>query len=219
MSITATIHIRHDRLALVPTLRRLDDVAIRVIPQGNTSPGSTMFPFLVEYTDRAKLEAAFDDDPTVESYSLVDWTDDQGIYYIEHAPETKLISTVVTEANGFLMHTETTDGGWFVRLLLPDRAALNDIWTYANQHDISFDIIEIYGNEDASGQSSYGLTDQQRSTLLLAFDRGYFRAPREASLDEIAHELDLSSTAVSGRLRRGIRNLIAATIAENRRRE
>lgn len=219
MSITATVHIRHERLALVPTLRRLDDVEIQVIPQGTTSPGSTAFPFLVEHHDRTAFEAALDDDPTVESYSLVDWTDDQGIYYIRHSSAAKLISTVVANARGFLMHSETTGDGWFVRLLLPDRAALNEIWTYTHENDIALEIIEIYGNEDAGGQSSYGLTEQQRSALTLAYDRGYFEEPRAASLDDIATELDLSSTATSGRLRRGLRNLLAATIAADERRK
>lgn len=218
MSITATIHIRHDQLALVPTLRRLDGVKVQVVPQGTTSPGATAFPFLIEHADRAELEAALDDDPTVDTYRLVDWTDGQGIYYIEHSPETKLISAAVAEANGFLMQTETKADGWFVRLLLPDRTALNDVWNYANRNDITIDIAEIYGNEDAGGQSSYGLTDQQRTALSLAYDEGYFQEPRAVSLDDVASELDLSSTAMSGRLRRGIRNLIAATIAETERR-
>ncbi len=119
MSITTKIHIEHERLALVPTLQNLEDIAIRVITQGNTDPGSTVFPFLIEYRDRDRLEEMLDADPTVQSYELVDWTDQTGIYYIEHTPETKLISSVVTDVNGFLVHTETKGNGWLVRLLLP----------------------------------------------------------------------------------------------------
>lgn len=214
MSITAKIYIEHELVALGPTLRTLDDVTIRVIPQGNTNPGATVFPFLVEYHDREALERAFEDDPTVERYELVDWNDDGGIYYIGHAPETKLISSIVTEVNGFLAHTETKDGGWLVRLLLPDREALNAIWEYARENDISLDIMEIYGNDSAGTGDSYGLTSEQRVALRTAFEQGYFREPRDVSLTEVADEMGLSSTAVSGRLRRGMRNLVAATIAE-----
>lgn len=214
MSITTKIHIEHDRLALVPTLQTLEDVAIRVITQGNTDPGSTVFPFLIEYRDRDRLEEMLDADPTVQSYELVDWTDQTGIYYIEHTPETKLISSVVTDVNGFLVHTETKGNGWLVRLLLPDREALNTIWEYADENDISLDIIEIYGNTDTGGESSYGLTDEQRTALITAYENGYFGEPRDISLNEVANEIGLSSTAMSGRLRRGMRNLIAATIID-----
>ncbi|MFC6838063.1 helix-turn-helix domain-containing protein [Halomarina ordinaria] len=214
MSITAKVHVKHDRMALVPTLRTLDDVRIRVITQGTTSPGMTVFPFLVEYDDRAALEAAFEADETVHDYELVDWTDGTGIYYIEHTPETKLISTAVTRANGYLVHTETRGNGWLVRLLLPDREALNAVWTYATENDITLDIVEIYGNEDASGDRSFGLTTEQKAALQLAYEKGYFSEPRDISLSEVAEEIGLSSTAMSGRLRRGMRNLVAATIAD-----
>ncbi|NLV04632.1 DNA-binding protein [Haloarcula rubripromontorii] len=214
MSITTKIHIQHERLALVPTLQNLGEITIRVITQGNTDPGSTVFPFLVEYHDRERLEEMLDADPTVQSYDLVDWTDQTGIYYIEHTPETKLISSVVTDVNGFLVHTETKGNGWLVRLLLPDREALNTIWEYANENDISLDIIEIYGNTDTGGESSYGLTDEQRTALTTAYENGYFGEPRDISLNEVADEIGLSSTAMSGRLRRGMRNLIAATLID-----
>lgn len=212
MSITATVHIEHDRIALAPTLRALPDVAIEVISQGTTNPGGTAFPFLIDYDDRAELDEALAADPTVASYELVDWTETTGIYYIEHTPETKLISSVVTDVNGFLVHTETERNGWLARLLLPDRSALNTVWEYADEEDISLEIIEIYGNEEADGEASFGLTPEQREALTVAYQRGYFSEPREVSLEEIAAEMGLSSTAISGRLRRGMRNLIAATI-------
>ncbi|ERG96927.1 helix-turn-helix domain-containing protein [Haloquadratum walsbyi] len=215
MSITAKVHIEHERLALVPTLNRLDNIHIRVITQGTTDPGSTTFPFLIEYHDRDELEKALDVDATIDSYELVDETEEAAIYYIEHTPETRLISTVVTKVNGFLIHTETKGGGWLVRLLLPDRSALNAIWEYSTDNDITLDIIEIYSNEDAGGESSFGLTDEQREALQIAFREGYFNEPRDVSLSDVANKLNLSSTAVSGRLRRGMRNLVAATIAEH----
>jgi predicted DNA binding protein len=214
MSVSTKLYIEHERLALAPTVRQLDGIDIQVVTQSTTNPGGTVFPFLVEYGDQADLEVAFDADPTVESYELVDWTGRSGIYYIEHTSETLLISTVVTDANGFLVHAETKSNGWIVRLVLPDRAALNAVWEYARENDISLDIIELYRNDDADGTGSYGLTDQQLAALKLAYEKGYFDEPRDISLSEVADELGLSSTAMSGRLRRGMRNLIAATLAD-----
>ncbi|QAU13981.1 DNA-binding protein [Halorubrum sp. BOL3-1] len=213
MSIIVTIHVEHERLALVPTLERLDGVDIEVVTQGTTDPGSSEFPFLVDYDDRGALERALNDDPTINEYKLVEWTGEGGVYYIEHTPETKLISTAVSDANGFLIHTESKRNGWLVRLLLPDRAALSTVWEHARENGMRLDIVEIHDNETTDSGPSYGLTDEQRTTLLTAYEEGYFLEPREMSLDELADELGLSSTAVSGRLRRGMRNLVAATIA------
>ncbi|WP_227378231.1 helix-turn-helix domain-containing protein [Haladaptatus halobius] len=215
MSIIVRSYIEHGRLALVPTLRSLDEVKIRVVTQGTTSPGTTVFPFLIEYDDRAELEGILDGDPTVNEYELVDWTNGAGIYYIEHTPQTELISTVVTNVNGLLVHTETKGNGWLIRLLLPDRKALNSIWEYANENEITLDIIEIYSNDDTRTEMSYGLTDEQMIALKTAYDKGYFQEPRDISLSQVADEIGVSSTAMSGRLRRGVRNLIAATISED----
>lgn len=215
MSITVKIHVTHERLALVPTLRSLDDIHIRVITHGNTDPDATVFPFLIEHDDRATLEAALDEDPTVASYEGVDWTDGVGLYYIEHTPETKLISPVVTAVNGFMIQTETKEKGWLVRMLLPDRQALNTIWEYASDNDMSLDIVEIYGKGGDVGEMSYGLTDEQERALTTAYRAGYFNEPRDVSLSEVAAEMGLSSTAMSGRLRRGVGNLIAATLDDD----
>ncbi len=214
MSITAKLHIEHELLALAPTLRALGEINMRVVTQGTTDPGSAVFPFFIEYDDREELERALGDDPTVDSFELIDWMGRTGIYYIKNTEETKLISTIVTDVNGFLIHTETRGDGWVVRLLLPDREALNEIWEYANANDISMDIIEIYGNSDTGDEISYGLTDEQRVALITLYRNGYFSEPREISLDEAAGKIGLSSTAMSGRLRRGMRNLISTTIAE-----
>ncbi len=213
MSIIVTLHVEHERLALVPTLQQLDGADIEVVTQGTTDPGSSEFPFLVDYDDRDGLELALESDPTVDEYKLVEWSGGGGVYYIEHTPETKLISTAVSDANGFLIHTESERNGWLVRLLLPDRAALSAVWEHAMDHGMRLDIVEIHNNETTDSGPSYGLTDEQRTTLLIAYEEGYFVEPREMSLDELADELGLSSTAVSGRLRRGMRNLVAATIA------
>ena len=62
------------------------------------------------------------------------------------------------------------------------------------------------------GERSYGLTDEQRVALTTAYRAGYFNEPRDISLSEVADEMGLSSTAMSGRLRRGVGNLIAATL-------
>lgn len=214
MSISVTVYIEHERLALAPTLRQLDDIKIRVISHGNTNPGATDFPFHVQYGDSDRLERALESDPTVDAFDLVDRTGETSIYYIEHTDRTKLITPVVSDVNGYLVHTETRGTGWLVRLLLPDREALNVVWEYARDNDMTLEIIEIYTNEDAGGEGSYGLTDEQRAALTLAYRRGYFDEPRDVSLSEVAEELGLSSTAMSGRLRRGMRNLVAATLAD-----
>ncbi|WP_224271104.1 helix-turn-helix domain-containing protein [Haloprofundus salinisoli] len=215
MTITVKAYIRHDDLALVPTLRQSEDVSIEVLMQANTDPDSNVFPFLIRHDDRHELESCLESDPTVEDYELVDEGDGIHTYYIKHTPDTELLSPIVMTANGFMLHAETKSDGWLVKLQLPDREALNTVWKYTEENNIYFDITEVYSNSGGESNVSYGLTDEQTEALKVAFKCGYFSEPREMTLSEVADEVGVSSTAMSGRLRRGMRNLISAALMDD----
>jgi predicted DNA binding protein len=59
------------------------------------------------------------------------------------------------------------------------------------------------------------LTDSQREALLVAFETGYFEEPRNATLGEVAADLDISQPAASGLLRRGIKRLVASSLMDD----
>lgn len=216
MSITVKSHIDHEKLALTPTLNKLDDIKLQVISQVNTDPSSDIFPYLVEYENSQEFENTLDEDPTVENYELMSADDDTGIYYIEYSDEARLISEIVTAVNGFMTEAKTKDRGWLVQLQLPDRESLNTIWEYAEDQNIHMEIISIYDSWGGDAEMSYGLTPEQEEALVVALESGYFSEPREKTLSEIADEVGLSSTAMSGRLRRGMRNLVSAALTDER---
>ncbi|SNR34591.1 helix-turn-helix domain-containing protein [Halorubrum vacuolatum] len=54
------------------------------------------------------------------------------------------------------------------------------------------------------------LTPAQRRTLHTAYETGYFEVPRRTSLSQLSEQFDVSDTAVSQRLRRGINAVLAA---------
>jgi len=59
------------------------------------------------------------------------------------------------------------------------------------------------------------LTRSQRETLLLALEMGYFEEPRAVTLEDVAAEHGISQPAAGGRIRRGIRRLLTATVADD----
>jgi predicted DNA binding protein len=217
MAITAKAYIEHEDLALVPTLRELEDVDIRVILQATTDPGSGTFPFVIEHDEIEELEAALDADHTVTDYEQIDNNNGTHIYYIQHTDIAKLISPAVTAANGFLLQAETKDKGWLIQVQLPSRDALHTVWEYARENGISFSLLEMYEKREGGSDASFGLTEEQQKALEVAYEKGYFSEPREMSLEDVADEVGVSSTAMSGRLRRGMRNLVSSTLIENRK--
>jgi hypothetical protein len=58
-----------------------------------------------------------------------------------------------------------------------------------------------------------GLTDNQQEARRTAYELGYFDIPRQASLEAVAAELDISASSVSERLRRAQTRLVEETVA------
>jgi predicted DNA binding protein len=110
---------------------------------------------------------------------------------------------------------ENDGSAWILTVWMSERADLVHLWDYARQNDVDIDLLRV--NEYASlGSTDAGLTDSQREALLLAFEAGYFEEPRDATLGEVAAELDISQPAASGLLRRGIKRLIVSSLMDDR---
>jgi len=109
---------------------------------------------------------------------------------------------------------ENDGTSWLMTVWLPNRQELADVWEYAEQQDIAFELQRItdYTEVVAPGD---GLTDSQQEALLTAFEAGYFEEPRDASLGEVADELGISQPAAGGLIRRGVRRLVQTTLAED----
>lgn len=64
----------------------------------------------------------------------------------------------------------------------------------------------------ADGSICAALTAVQRETLVAAYQQGYYSTPRTATLADLGERFDVSPRAVSQRLRRGVGNLVEATL-------
>lgn len=212
MTIVTRIYIDHPDLALAPTIEGVGDATIKVVAGTGTDPVHQTFPFLVRCREWDEFERALGDDHTVEEFEPVTTGDVERIYHISHTRRTKLLTPPTVEAGGIMLEAENHETGWLVQLLLPDREALHSIWEFARGEDFVFELLDVYEEGDSSYENRINLTTCQRDTLALAYERGYFEEPRRASLAELAEELGVSQSAVSGRLRRGIDRLVGATL-------
>jgi hypothetical protein len=216
MNVIAEVDISHRSLALAPTIESVPSAAVQVVPQSGTDPETGMFFFLVE-TDREgfdRFEAALEEDHTVDDWLLVSESDTARLYRLCHSEEAKLLSPPTAEVGGLMLEATSGRRGWSVRLQLPDRSAVTELWEFCEAEGITFELRQLYREENWTIGGVTGLTDAQRVALLTAYREGYFSEPRETSLEELAEELDISPTAVGGRIRRGTERLVEATLAD-----
>lgn len=218
MPIITEVEFGHERGALAETLETLPDLSVSVVRETRTDPRRSLYLMRFDEPD-TNLTAVLNADSTVRTVEPMPGFEEQQVWGVEFATDTKLMSPRVTNIDGFVLDASSTDvtetlRGWHERWLLPDREALHDIWDYARSTGFEFEVLEFrrQGQTDFAYSGPAAPTPEQRKALITAYHADYFADPRQTSLDEIAAELEISPTAAAGRIKRGLESLIAMTL-------
>ena len=222
MAVVATVRFAHPSGALHDTLKALPSVPVRVLRDASTDPEHVASVFMFDGVDLERLTAVLAEDRSVATTHPMPDYEGMHVFGITFTPETELLAPAVTAHEGFSLEAKRTDGnsgmhGWSERWLFSQRDGLNAVWESARERGFEFDIKSINQFHPKGSAVTGELTEEQRETILFAYDRGYFEEPRKTSLQELADEMGLSSTAVGGRIRRGINQLVEATVVEETR--
>lgn len=161
--------------------------------------------------DRAALEAAFEEDTSVNNVELLSDLDDEWLYQMEWISHVQFVVHALLEAQATLLDAHSEDGRWHLRMLFPDRESLSQTYEFCEDHDISLAIETIYEmNNERHGR--FGLTEEQVEALTAAFEYGYYEVPRDVSVADLADQLEISHQALSERFRRAHGNLVENTL-------
>lgn len=215
MVIATKLYLEHPDLPLTPTIRSAADVDLGVFSEAGTDPEHDVYIFWVEAPDFDAARRALEEDHTIESFSVIVEGDDRLTIRVEYTDAAKLVTPVITQVGGLTVEARSYSNGWMTHAELPDHEALFELNEIANDDGIHLDILELYQGGGTNDRSEYGLTEPQREALVSAYLQGYYDVPRRASLEELATTLDVSVTAVSGRLRRGSAQLVDEVLAED----
>lgn len=109
---------------------------------------------------------------------------------------------------------------WSFTVRFRDHADLTRFHQFYQDNDFPVHIDRVYAPDEASRtEYGFGLTPEQRETLTVAVENGYFSVPRETKLEEIAEEANITKQAASERVRRGtetiLRKSLIGLVAEN----
>lgn len=173
--------------------------------------------FWVKGADGETIESLLSSDGTVAAVAHIAEVGDRNLYRIEFS-ETASWPTLHDEIialDGLVLDATGTADAWTLRLFLPTRDSLSAFYEYCRENELVPEILSVSVYEDERPKSDYGLTPPQREVLLAASEAGYFAVPKNVSLTELSEELGVSDQAVSERLRRGMRALVANTIEKD----
>lgn len=164
-------------------------------------------------------------DATTVADSLSEWNAVRAADVLSAAGESRLLrlelaeDATVTAAYEALVAEDVllaectgTAEGWEVRLTAPSHGALTAVYDRWQDLGIDLEIVSV-GGDTTDSQPTGGLTDSQREALVCAAESGYFSVPRQATLRDVAEQLDISDQAVSERVRRGTDRLVQEIVS------
>ncbi|WP_339105455.1 helix-turn-helix domain-containing protein [Haloterrigena salinisoli] len=220
MGLVAEFDISCERLPLVGVAAAVPDAALTLELQYNHGERP---PFLATVTGGSPtaIERAFDDAVDVAEWTLVGEAGDTRRYQAlpafsfeeqlgAHLDDLEGLKALAT-ADAIIERIEVTSEGWTQTGWFADRTAFDSFRKFWQRNDY-FRLRRLTRDGDPEPPGD-GLTDPQREALRTAYELGYFRVPRGASLEDVAAELGVSASSVSERLRRAQTQLIEESVA------
>lgn len=152
------------------------------------------------------------DQAAVASLDRLATDDDRALCHVEWAPAADGIVALLAEAAPTVLEATADRAGCRLVLCFPDEAALEAFRRTCRGRGVAIGVERVYDPDEWYRLHQYRLTESQREALAVALARGYYRIPRDCSLDEVASALGISEQAASERLRRGLHSLLGATL-------
>lgn len=156
--------------------------------------------------------AAFGRSPEVTHLELVDEIEDEYLLRIEWDADADGVLKAIANTPVSLLSAIGTSDEWRFELRAEDTTSLSDFQTKCRTYGVSVELISLHTLSPMHSNTEYELTDTQREALILAWNRGFYQTPREATLEEVAADLGITGQSLGSRLRRGTHRLIASTL-------
>ncbi|MFB6179146.1 MAG: helix-turn-helix domain-containing protein [Halorientalis sp.] len=207
MSVLAVYAVPFDAFLLGETLGRYDaDVTLEAV----VPAAEAVIPYLWVRDAADGVLDAISSDPTVLSMAILDETEDGTLLKLTWRRSEDDLLSRIARSSGSILDGGTDGSGWRLRLRFPSQDQLRAFDRGCRGCGLSPELLSLHDPNTPEDDSL--LTPAQYDTLRLALALGYFEVPRETTLDELAGELGVSDTAVSQRLRRGVRRLVADAV-------
>lgn len=193
-------------------LRAVPDAKIELesfVPLGNAAIPY----FWVWYPELPEFEEALSADPAVTNVECLEHMEEGGLYTVEWTVDDPAIDCL-RQTNGALVEARGTVDEWKLKLWFEHNEDASIFNECCITQDVPMRVDRVYSVSAGKRTGALTVTPEQRDALLLAYEDGYFKQPRETTQQELGGKLGISPTAVGTRLRRGLGNLVEDMLIE-----
>lgn len=209
--VIAKLRVEHPTIPLTPTSRDAPRTDFYPEFQPASTADSALLFVTMEH-DVERLDSALAADETIAGSRLVTDLGTRRVYRVELSDRATVFTRELANLAIQILEFQSDDGGWLLRLQLPDRDALVAFCEYCDAEAIHCELETLYEDDRRGGLGGYGLTDPQRDAIIAAYHQGYFNDPREVTLEDLATEMGISAAALGRRLRRATDALVTQTL-------
>ncbi|MFB6185225.1 MAG: helix-turn-helix domain-containing protein [Haloarculaceae archaeon] len=197
---------------LVPTMTTCRDLTFQLDHQSwQTSDPDRHF-VTVSGTFFEELPTVFESDPTVAEFSLVASFERERLYRIVVEDGAHGFVELFTELDAAVRRVRGRRDEWNVHAHLPSRDTLAELNDTCRAAGVSMSVTRLSRLRSLDAPDGPALTPAQRELLVTAYDCGYFETPRGISQNRLAEMFDVSTSAISQRLRTALGALTAHLI-------
>lgn len=213
VSVIAVFTVPYPEFALGRALDANSGIEVRlesIVPAGE----QVMPYFWVSKSDAPTIEERLKSDPVTKAVSQIDQANGEVLFRVDWSPEINGLVATILDSDAVVLEAEGTGDVWSLRLRFPNYEELSGFYQECAGRDVSLELEKVHEPAESGNERTYGLTDEQRTTLLAALDGGYYAVPRKMTLEDLADSLGISDSAASQRLRRGLTTLLTATLLD-----
>lgn len=208
MSTIVEVTIPAEQFALSETLQRRPSTAFEAVRVAVHGADGVMALLWATGDGLDGLPSVLDADSSTRTVEALTALQEVALFRVTWTDHVTTVCDAVLSDQGTVLAAYGTSDAWTFRILFPEHDAVSATHDACEECDLGVTFERIYDLEGSLRPGRHGLTESQYETIRAAYDRGYYDVPREATLADLAAELDVSHQALSERLRRGHATLL-----------
>jgi len=211
MSVIAELNVSADEFELGRILEMESGELIEL--ETMVPVGEKAVPFFLVHE---QIHDTFEDEvrkhPSVTRVQEISRHNGERLYKLDWDTSSDHFFTAIAETSAQMISAKGGAVEWQFELRFPSHDHLSRFHDLCENGRIDFEVERIYNPTKPTIGPWYGLSQQQRETLMRAVVGGYYSIPRRLSTQDLAEEFGISDQAVTERLRRAIVTLTENTL-------